>query len=111
MRHCIAIGALAAALLATGALSAKDLESGPQVGDSSSITPFHPLNVTGESVRRGQPVALIYSPDVFTAGEEYRLALENRQRLNNSKQPEAISEADALVSASRRTWPSFPPLP
>src|SRR5262249_58514582 len=32
------------------------------------------INVTGETVRRGQPVALIYSPDVFTAGEEYRLA-------------------------------------
>src|SRR5262249_8633093 len=38
------------------------------------------INVTGETVRRGQPVALIYSPDVFTAGEEYRLALDNRQR-------------------------------
>src|SRR5262245_38911612 len=29
------------------------------------------LNITGESVTRGQPVALIYSPEVFTAGEEY----------------------------------------
>src|SRR5215475_13540491 len=29
------------------------------------------LNVTGESVSHNQPVALIYSPDVFTAGEEY----------------------------------------
>jgi RND family efflux transporter MFP subunit len=60
------------------------------------------LNVTGESVSRGQTVALIYSPDVFTAGEEYKLALENRQRLNASKEPQAITQADELVRASRR---------
>ena len=60
------------------------------------------INVTGETVRRGQPVALIYSPDVFTAGEEYRLALDNRQRLSASKEPQAIAEADELVRASRR---------
>ena len=60
------------------------------------------LNVTGETVNRGQPVALIYSPDVFTAAEEYRLALENRQRLSSSKESEAVSEADALIRASRR---------
>jgi multidrug efflux pump subunit AcrA (membrane-fusion protein) len=60
------------------------------------------LNVTGESVSRGQTVALIYSPEVFTASEEYRLALENRQRLSASKEPQAITEADELVRASRR---------
>src|SRR5881296_754105 len=60
------------------------------------------INVTGETVDRGQPVALIYSPEVFTAGEEYRLALENRQRLGASKEPQAISDADELVRASRR---------
>ena len=35
------------------------------------------LNVTGESVTRGQPVASIYSPEIVTAAEEYKLALEN----------------------------------
>jgi len=60
------------------------------------------VNVTGESVNRGQPVALIYSPEVFAAAEEYRLALENRQRLNASKETHAISDADELVRASRR---------
>jgi len=49
------------------------------------------INVTGETVRRGQPIALIYSPEVFTAGEEYKLALDNRQRLSTSKEPQAIS--------------------
>src|SRR5262249_40220745 len=60
------------------------------------------VNVTGESVSKGQPVALVYSPDVFTAAEEYRLALKNRQRLNSSKESDAISEADALIRASKR---------
>ena len=60
------------------------------------------INITGETVDRAQPVALIYSPEVFTAGEEYRLALENRQRLSASKEPQAISDADELVRASRR---------
>src|SRR2546425_154076 len=60
------------------------------------------VNVTGESVARGQTVALIYSPEVFTAGEEYKLALENRQRLSASKEAQAISDADELVRASRR---------
>ncbi len=60
------------------------------------------VNVTGESVARGQTVALIYSPEVFTAGEEYKLALENRQRLSASKEEQAITAADELVRASRR---------
>jgi RND family efflux transporter MFP subunit len=60
------------------------------------------VNVTGETVSRGQPIALIYSPTVFTAGEEYRLALENRERLSASKESQAINEADELVRASKR---------
>jgi RND family efflux transporter MFP subunit len=60
------------------------------------------LKATGESVSRGQPVAFIYSPEVFTAGEEYKLALQNRQRLAASKEAQAITEADELVRASRR---------
>jgi len=60
------------------------------------------LNVTGESVRRGDQVALIYSPEIFAAGEEYRLSLENRQRLAASKEADAVVQADELVRASRR---------
>jgi len=60
------------------------------------------INVTGETVNRAQAVALIYSPAVFTASEEYRLALENRRRLSSSGEPQAISDADELVRASRR---------
>ncbi len=58
--------------------------------------------VTGETVSRGDPVALIYSPDVFTATEEYKLALENQQRLEASREAQAITDANELVNASRR---------
>jgi len=60
------------------------------------------IRITGEPVSRGQPVAQLYSPEVFTAGEEYRLALDNRRRLSASKETQAINEADELVTASKR---------
>ena len=60
------------------------------------------LNVTGESVTRGQAVASIYSPTVFASAEEYKLALENRERLNASKERQAIAQAEELIQASRR---------
>ena len=60
------------------------------------------VNVTGDGVNRGQAVAQIYSPEVFTAAEEYRLSLENRRRLSESREPQAIAEADSLIQASRR---------
>jgi membrane fusion protein, copper/silver efflux system len=60
------------------------------------------LDFTGQEVRRGQRVALIYSPEVASAGEEYRLALESVQRLGTQARPEALAQANDLVEASRR---------
>ena len=60
------------------------------------------LNFMGEGVRRGQPMALIYSPEVASAAEEYRLALESVERLSPQARPEALSQANDLVTASRR---------
>jgi len=59
------------------------------------------VQYTGERVRRGQPVADIYSPEVATAIEEYHLAEENRNQLKQSDDPLARSQADALVKASQ----------
>jgi membrane fusion protein, copper/silver efflux system len=56
----------------------------------------------GEQVRRGQKIAELYSPEVATAGDEYRLALRNRERLSQSDDKSAMNAADALVAASRR---------
>lgn len=60
------------------------------------------VNFTGQSVTRGQAIALIYSPEVVASGEEYKLALESRTRLGGNATPSAIQQADALVTASRR---------
>ena len=60
------------------------------------------VDFTGQPVRRGQPMAEIYSPDVLTSAEEYRLAIENRKRLGSGAESQAVSGADELVAASRR---------
>jgi Cu(I)/Ag(I) efflux system membrane fusion protein len=59
------------------------------------------VQYTGERVRSGQPVAEIYSPEVATAVEEYRLAEENRKGLQQSDDSFARTQADALVKASQ----------
>ena len=60
------------------------------------------VQYTGESVRRGQAVADVYSPEVATAVEDYRLAKENRKQMRDSDEADARAQADALVSASQR---------
>ncbi|MGO9862327.1 MAG: efflux RND transporter periplasmic adaptor subunit [Terriglobales bacterium] len=60
------------------------------------------VDFTGQPVRRGQEIALIYSPDIVSTSEEYRLALENRKRLGTAAESQAISGAEDLVAASRR---------
>ena len=60
------------------------------------------VQYTGERVQRGQSVADVYSPDVATALDEYRLAQENRNQLRQSDDAYARQQADALVEASQR---------
>jgi RND family efflux transporter MFP subunit len=60
------------------------------------------VNSTSQTIHQGEAIASIYSPQIVTAAEEYRLALENRARLQTSSLAEAVSQADSLVAASRR---------
>jgi Cu(I)/Ag(I) efflux system membrane fusion protein len=60
------------------------------------------VQYTGEPMQRGQAVADVYSPDVATALDEYRLAQENRNQLHASDDANARQQADALVDASQR---------
>ena len=60
------------------------------------------VQYTGERVRRGQAIAEVYSPEVSTATDEYRLALGNRERLKASDDKDAIAAANSLVAASQR---------
>jgi Cu(I)/Ag(I) efflux system membrane fusion protein len=62
---------------------------------------------TGQSVRRGQPLLTVYSPDLVATERELLLAAENARRLAGSSSPQAASDANALLSAARqrlRLW-------
>jgi membrane fusion protein, copper/silver efflux system len=59
------------------------------------------VQYTGQQVRKGQPVAEVYSPEAAAAVDEYQLALQSRDRLAKAN-PDAIAQADQLVAASRR---------
>ena len=64
------------------------------------------VDQTGQSVRRGQPLLAIYSPDLVATEREYLLALENARRLSGSSS-ETASDAQALLDATRqrlRLW-------
>ena len=60
------------------------------------------VDFTGQPVTRGQAIAEIYSPEVFTAAEEYKLALESRKHLGGAAESQALTGADDLIAASRR---------
>jgi len=60
------------------------------------------VNFTGDTVRRGQTVATIYSPDLFSTQQEYLLALDNRERMRRAGFTGARSASDDLVESTRR---------
>ena len=59
-------------------------------------------NFTGDTVRRGQAVASIYSPDLFATQQEYLLALANRDRMRKAGFADARNASDDLVESTRR---------
>ena len=56
---------------------------------------------TGQSVRRGQPLLTIYSPDLVATERELLLAVDNVRRLSSGS-PQAAADASALLSATRQ---------
>jgi Cu(I)/Ag(I) efflux system membrane fusion protein len=60
------------------------------------------VDYTGKTVRKGDPLLTLYSPDLVTSQEEYLLALQTREQLANSPLPEAVSGSQRLVEAARR---------
>jgi len=60
------------------------------------------VDYTGKSVRKGEPLLTLYSPDLVTSQEEYLLALRTRDQLANSSLPEARNGSQGLVEAARR---------
>ena len=60
------------------------------------------VNFTGDTVRRGQAVATVYSPDLYATQQEFLLALSNRERMREAGFAGARTAADDLVDSSRR---------
>lgn len=69
------------------------------------ITTLH-VNTTGATVKRGQPLLAVYSPDLVTAQEEYRVALQTLQTMQDAS-PEARANMQSLVDGGLqrlRNW-------
>jgi len=63
--------------------------------------PVASITITDQPVQKDEPFSTNYSPGLIAAVEEYKFAVENRQRANASSRPEAITQADGLLEASR----------
>ncbi|MAE39556.1 MAG: hypothetical protein CML07_01280 [Psychrobacter sp.] len=65
------------------------------------------VNFTGDSVKKGEKMLEIYSPQLLTTQQEYLLAIKGLEQIQNSPISEAITQAKSLVEASRerlRLW-------
>jgi RND family efflux transporter MFP subunit len=59
------------------------------------------VDFMGETVKKGQPLFDIYSPELVTAQEEYLLALQHNKSLKESPYPGIREGAQRLLDASR----------
>src|SRR5881409_3008666 len=65
------------------------------------------VNAIGQSVRAGQPLLTLYSPDLLATQDEYLLAVKAQAQLEGSPVAEARQDAAALVASARerlRLW-------
>jgi len=64
------------------------------------------VNTTGATVKRGQPLLAVYSPELVTAQEEYRVAMQTLQAMHDAS-PESRANMQALVEGGLqrlRNW-------
>jgi Cu(I)/Ag(I) efflux system membrane fusion protein len=59
-------------------------------------------NAVGETVRAGQPLLEIYSPELLAAQQEFLVAQQARDRLAGSALPDVASWGGDLVASARR---------
>jgi membrane fusion protein, copper/silver efflux system len=58
------------------------------------------VNFTGQTVRAGQPILTLYSPELLASQEELLRALENSRRFSGTS-PEMRTSGEELVTAAR----------
>lgn len=94
--------ALSQSVRATGRVLADEsriVQVAPRV--SGFVERLH-VNVTGQPVRRGQPMLELYAPELLTAQQELLLAADLERKLGNSVVPGIPSSNADLVAAARR---------
>jgi RND family efflux transporter MFP subunit len=64
-------------------------------------------NATGETVRRGQPLLEIYSPELLASQQEFLVALAARDRTGSSALPSVAGYGTDLVESARRRLQLF----
>ena len=65
------------------------------------------VNFVGESVKAGQALFEVYSPELVTTQKEYLNALDYREQLSRGDYPEIQERAESLLKSSRerlRNW-------
>jgi len=60
------------------------------------------VDYTGKSVRKGEPLMELYSPDLVSTQEEYLQALRYHSQMQQSNIEEARKGADVLVQSAKR---------
>lgn len=62
------------------------------------------VNATGMPIKKGEPLARIYSPQFLQGAQEYLRAIENRRNIAKAEQadPLEMQRADSLVEAARK---------
>ena len=63
--------------------------------------PVATIQITAQPAGKDEPISSIYSRDLIAAAEEYKFALQNRERARGMARADALTQADALVEASR----------
>ena len=65
------------------------------------------VDFVGKSVKKGDPLFTIYSPELVSTQQEYLIALRGKKYLSDGPYPEFSASADSLVRAARerlRLW-------
>lgn len=59
------------------------------------------VDYTGQVVRKGQPLFMLYSPDLVASQDEYLLALRTQAKVKDSPLAEVQEQAEQMVEAAR----------
>jgi len=60
------------------------------------------VDFTGQNVKKGDPLAWIYSPKLLTTQEEFLLSLETYEKVKDSPEEETVQGSQSLVESSKK---------